>query len=356
MELFELNTILLIGIICLLGLLSDILGSKTALPRVSFLILIGVALGPSLLGVLHQEFIDNWFETITTISLGMIGFLIGQQFTIHSLQKIGKETFIIAFAKIGITFILMSFALVLVGVPFSYAFVLASIASATAPAAIYEIIHELKIHNSFTKTLLRIVAFDDILALLLFSFVLAFVSIGVSDHWYNMIGHGFLEVFGSLFLGFIVGYPIAKITGRLSGGEPVMVEALGSVFVVCGLAIMLELSAMASAMAMGSAVATFAKHHTKPFHAIQNIEWPFMVLFFLLAGASLHLESFWQIGFVGLVYIIFRVIGFYIGAKVSRTYFKSASWSSNWDGTFSISNTSRSRYYTACYIRNNTFF
>lgn len=317
---FEPNTLLLIGIIFLLGLLSDILGSKTALPRVSFLIIIGVVLGPNLLGFFHQTFVDNWFETITTISLGMIGFLIGQQFTLKALQNMGKQTFIIALSKVGFSFVLLSVTLYMAGVSFAYALVLASIASATAPAAIYEIIHELKLHNRFTKTLLRVVAFDDILALLLFSLVLSFVSIGVSQSWYDTLFHGFFEVFGSLILGFILGYPIAKITGRLSGGEPVMVEALGSVFVVCGLAVMFELSSILATMAMGSAVATFAKHHKRPFHAIENIEWPFMVLFFLFAGASLHLESFSHIGMIAAIYIIVRVVSFYVGTLIAAKY------------------------------------
>jgi Kef-type K+ transport system membrane component KefB len=320
MELLERNTILLIGIIFLLGLLSDILGSKTVLPRVSFLILLGVFLGPDLFGLFPQAFVDNWFEVITTISLGMIGFLLGQQFTFQTLQNIGKQIFILTFFKVGIAFLLITTALYVAGVPFAYALVLGSIASATAPAAIYEVIHEVKIHNDFTRTLLRVVAFDDILALLLFSLVLAFVSIGPESTWYTMIGYGFLEVIGSLGLGYIIGYPIAKITGRLSSGEPMMVEALGSVFVVCGLAIAFDLSAILSTMAMGSAVATFAKHHKKPFHAIKNIEWPFMVLFFLLAGASLHLESFFHIGLIGVVYIVFRIGGFYLGIKVASRY------------------------------------
>ena len=42
---------------------------------------------------------------------------------------------------------------------------------------------------------------------------------------------------------------------------------------------------------MGSIVASLASHHDRPFHAIEGIEWPFLILFFVLAGASAHVEA-----------------------------------------------------------------
>lgn len=39
-------------------------------------------------------------------------------------------------------------------------------------------------------------------------------------------------------------------------------------------------------MTLGCTVANLAKHHKHAFHAIEGIDWPFMVLFFILAGAD----------------------------------------------------------------------
>ena len=55
-------------------------------------------------------------------------------------------------------------------------------------------------------------------------------------------------------------------------------------------------------------VANFAEHHTRPFHEIEHIEWPFMVLFFVLSGASLHLGTVGQIGAIGIAYIVLRTV------------------------------------------------
>lgn len=67
-------------------------------------------------------------------------------------------------------------------------------------------------------------------------------------------------------------------------------------------------------MVLGCLVANMARHHMRPFHAIEGIEWPFMILFFILAGASLHAETLLQIGVVGSAYIILRIIGRLLGA------------------------------------------
>jgi Kef-type K+ transport system membrane component KefB len=69
-------------------------------------------------------------------------------------------------------------------------------------------------------------------------------------------------------------------------------------------------------MAMGGTVASLAKHHNRPFHAIEGIDWPFMILFFVLAGASLEIEAIYDVGAVTVIYVLSRCIGIYIGTRL----------------------------------------
>lgn len=310
------DLILFLGIIFFLGLASDILARRTAVPRVTFLILIGIVIGPAGIDLLPQVFLSEWFDTITTVALGMIGFLLGQQFTLPALRQAGAVVFAIALGKVLMAFVLITAVLILIDVPVAAALILGSIASATAPAAIYEVVHEMGIVSRFSKTLLAVIALDDILAMLLFSLVLAGVGASAHSGIHMMFASGLAEIFGSLLLGYVVGYPVAKVTGRVREGEPSMVEAMGSVFLICGLAQWLDLSPILAAMAMGSAVTAFATHHARPFHEIDNIQWLFMILFFLFAGASLRIEALQGIGLIGLVYIVARIAGFYLGARL----------------------------------------
>jgi Kef-type K+ transport system membrane component KefB len=76
----------------------------------------------------------------------------------------------------------------------------------------------------------------------------------------------------------------------------------------------LGVSFLLASMVLGSVVANLARHHARPFHAIEGIEWPFMILFFVLAGASLHVEALYQIGLVGAAYILLRIMGRLFGS------------------------------------------
>ena len=90
-------------------------------------------------------------------------------------------------------------------------------------------------------------------------------------------------------------------------------------FLCGGLALYLGVSFLLAAMVMGAAVANLATHHDRPFHAIEGIEWPFIILFFVLAGASLELETLLQLGTIGSAYVILRIIGRLLGGWLGGT-------------------------------------
>ena len=131
---------------------------------------------------------------------------------------------------------------------------------------------------------------------------------------------GFREIAGALLLGVTIGIPTAYLTGRLDPGEPTLAEALGVVFLCGGLALWLQVSFLLAAMALGATVASLARHHRRPFHAIEGIEWPFMILFFfLLAGASIQFEVLGALGTLVVAYISLRAVGIVLGATAGST-------------------------------------
>jgi Kef-type K+ transport system membrane component KefB len=107
---------------------------------------------------------------------------------------------------------------------------------------------------------------------------------------------------------------MAYITGRLKPGEPTQAEALGLVLLCGGLAEWLQVSYILAGMVLGTTVANLAAHHRRPFTAIEGIEWPFMILFFILAGASINIQAVQATSLLGISYILLRLIGRVIGA------------------------------------------
>jgi Kef-type K+ transport system membrane component KefB len=83
-------------------------------------------------------------------------------------------------------------------------------------------------------------------------------------------------------------------------------------------------------MVAGALIVNFASHHTHVFHEIEHIQWPLMIVFFILAGASLELGSVKALGLVGLSFIALRVasrlMGGWIGAYFAGPHPKSGTF------------------------------
>ena len=324
--------LLSLGGIFLVGQAMSTLGHRTALPRVTLLLIFGIVIGKEVLNIIPLIF-SQWFEVIADMTLLMVGFLIGGKLTMHSLKNGMNKIIWISVCAAAFTAVFVSLGLMWLGVAKELAILLGCIASATAPAATLDVVLESGGETSFSKLLVSIVALDDAWALLLFGIGLAvasFITGHVSDG--SSILMALKDIGGAVILGTLIGLPAAYLTGRLKPGEPILTEALGLVFICGGLALWLEVSFLISSIVMGAIVVNFANHHDYPFHAIENIEWPFMVIFFVLAGASIELKLLGEIGLIGAVYICCRILGKIIGANIGGRFSRADQKVKSWMG------------------------
>ena len=301
----------------MLGIATDAIGKRTHLPRVTLLLLFGILIGTHGLNIIPTVFIDN-YAIIADIALVMIGFLVGGKLTINLIQKEGREVIIIAAFAVVLTTIVVTSGLLLLGVPPEIAIVLGCISSATAPAATLDVVMESDYRSQFVDRLIAIVALDDLLGLLLFSLALAILTNtgGAADYDSSVLITSVIEIGGAILLGIVIGLPAAFLTGKAKPGQPLFAEAVGLILICGGMAKWLGVSHLISAIVMGAVVTNYAKHHEYAFHEIKNIEWSFMVLFFTLAGASMHIVSLQEISLLLISYILLRTIGKLVGGNM----------------------------------------
>lgn len=308
---------IIIGLLLVFSLAANWLGKATRTPRVTLLILLGFAIGPSGLDAFagaHQ----TWLEIFASLALSMLGFLLGGRLTVASLREQGTLITVLSVGATLITLIVVFAGLTLLGLPIHIALILGALATATDPAATLDVIEETGLSNRFTDNVVGIVTLDDVWGLMAFSLCVAmtFGIAGDAQGWSTLL-HGLREVAGSILLGAALGVPLAFITGRIQEGAPTLVEALGAILLCSGIAIQLELSYLLACMSMGTVVSNLARHHRYPFHAIEGIEWPFMLLFFVLAGAAFDWTSLAHIGWLGLAFILLRGLGKIMGGCLS---------------------------------------
>jgi Kef-type K+ transport system membrane component KefB len=322
-------TLVSLGALLLVGMLADEIGHRTRLPRVSLLILCGLAAGPSGFNILPDQFAD-FYELLAVLALSMVAFLLGGKLSRIKLHNSGRKIVIVSLCAVIVTALVVTGGLVLLGQGLGAALVLGAMATATAPAATQDVIRQTGAKGPFTDILYGVVALDDAWSLILFAFCLVAAQIvsGIGDNGFLL--HAAWEVFGAIGLGAAIGFPGAFLTGRLRAGDPTLSEALGVVFLTAGLALWLEVSFLLAGIVCGAVVVNFARHHNRPFHEIEHIEWPFMILFFFLAGSMLHLETLTELGVVGLAYVVLRlfarVVGGLIGGRAAGLSARQRFW------------------------------
>ncbi|MEH6523886.1 cation:proton antiporter domain-containing protein [Sulfitobacter sp.] len=180
--------------------------------------------------------VDALTDNITVMALTLVALLLGGSLKLGTLKSHGVDILVISAAIVLLTLGCVTTGLTLLGVDFSLAVVLASIATATAPAATMDVIKKRGISNRFTQIITGIVAIDDAWGLLTFSLCLAIAShlTGGTD---PVAVAALYEIGGALFLGLMIGLPAAFLTSRIEQGEPLQIEELAVGFLTAGLAV-----------------------------------------------------------------------------------------------------------------------
>ena len=306
------TVLIALGVLFLGGLALERVGRIVHVPRVTLLILLGVALGPPVLDILPLD-IDEASVLYAPTALTMVAFLLGGALDRETLVAHGRDILVLSIAVVIVSGIVVSVGLFLVGAPLVVALLLGAISAATDPAATSDVVQQSGRVGPFSRRLLGIVAIDDAWGLIYFSVALTAANVSVGHAAGDALLLGLYEVGGAIVLGIAVGLPAAYLTGRIKPGEPTLIEALGVVFLTAGTALYLDLSFLLAGMVCGAIVVNVARHHERPFNEIGHIEWPFLLLFFVMAGASLDLDALGGVGPLAIAYICLRGTGRILG-------------------------------------------
>ena len=299
-------TFMALGALFLAGLAADALGHRTALPRVTLLLGIGIAAGGSGLDLVPETARDAYpFLSVTALS--MVAFLLGGTLKLETLADHGRAILLVSLAIVLATIAGVGGGLWALGVAPGTALVLGAIATATAPAATVDAINQSGARGGFVETLRGIVAVDDAWGMVAFALAVVAAQVLAGADGNGMLAGAAWEIGGALAIGVALGLPGAALTGRLEPGEPSLTEALGLVFLAAGLSLWLEASFLLAAMTTGAVIVNRARHHARPFHEIEHVQWPFMILFFVLAGAALEVEALAEIGVLGAAFVLLRI-------------------------------------------------
>ena len=336
-----------LSIALLAGLLLSRLAKIVKLPAVTAYLISGVLIGPFVLGALGIPGIGitskqiEGFGLISDLALGFIAFSMGNEFRLSQLKKIGKQATIIGVLQALITTVVVDIALIALHfampntLSIPAAIVLASVATATAPAATLMVVKQYKAKGPVTDVLLPVVALDDAVGLVVFAISFGIArsmgTAGVSP--LAIILEPLIEIVLSLLLGFVMGLLFTLCEKYFHSRSKRMAVSVTFVMMTVAISslkfevggIHIAFSSLLACMMLGTVFCNICEVSEELMDRADRWTTPVLILFFVISGAELDLSVFtqWTVVVVGIVYIIARSLGKYYGANISARITKS---------------------------------
>jgi len=318
-----------IAVIFLGAILGGRLAALCRVPRITGYLLTGLLAGPSFAELLHlpalisTENLDQ-LQVLADITLALILMNIGGQFRIEHLRRWKSRIVIFSLCESGNTFLLVASGTLLINFFFLqhtlpgmslwqtsilFALFLGIISIATAPAATLMVVREYEAEGPLTNTVLTLVGLNNLLAVIAFNVVSHFMlqpDSTLIDLLY--------ETAGPLVLGSFIALLLSLWMQRLELKSELKLLVLGGVMALLGLCFLLKLDPLLASLALGIVWANSSPRWQALNDAVREIDYPLYVVFFVIAGANLHLNTLAHLGLLGLGYVLLRSLGKIFGA------------------------------------------
>ena len=337
------RTLLSLSVAVLVGLLMTRVAKPLKLPSVTAYLVAGVLIGPYCLGLLGIQGLGfptrqdvESLSLISDVALGFIAFSIGSEFRLSELKKTGRQAFVIGVLQALAATFLVDLALIVVclitkgKLSIAQAITLGAIATATAPAATLMVVRQYKAKGPLVDLLLPIVALDDAVGLVVFA-----VSFGIakalntnSFDIISIVVDPLFEIVCSLVLGAFGGWVLTKLETLFNSNTNRLNMTIALVFLVSALAmaefkigpVTIGFSSLLTCMMLGTLFCNLCPLSEEIMAKADRWTSPLFAAFFVISGAELDLGVFNVL--IGVVYILTRSLGKYLGAHYSAKLMK----------------------------------
>ncbi len=304
--------------------------SKIKLPSILGWLIAGMLLGPYSFSLIPADLIKaEGYQDIIHVLECAVGLMIGTELVWRRMKQYGKALIITTLSQSLCTFLLVSAAFSIVfalcDVPVYLAFLFGGIALATAPAPALSIVREFKTDGPVTRTLIPMAALDDMVGVAVFFTTIAIVARSVSGAampvWIIP-----MIILLPLLVGAVTGIPAGFLLRKKKNKAITLGILIGMILVTAAIGFLcntyLMPSPMLNFMLMGMAFsAAFSNIVSEDrlveivadFNPILSVS---MIIVILNLGAPLDYHAILGAGAFTALYIVFRAVGKYFGARI----------------------------------------
>jgi Kef-type K+ transport system membrane component KefB len=287
----QLSQPVLFGALLVLGLLAgEAVRRYAALPRIVGYVLAGVLLGPQATNLLSADALLE-SRLLIDLSLGLILFELGFRLDFAWLRR-NPWLFATALAESLFCFAAIHLTLLWFGFQPLLAAAAAAIGTATSPAVVMVVAHELRAEGQVTERMLLFTAVNSLFAYLALTLLLPFLPDRASASWEDALVHPVYLVIGSVLAGLIASLLLLRLgawIGQREEGQFVLL--VGAVVLTVGVAHTLKLSVLLTLLTLGMLSRNLDRRHVLLPLRFGHGGQLFFVVLFVLTGASLEFAS-----------------------------------------------------------------
>ncbi|MGE0793426.1 MAG: cation:proton antiporter [Candidatus Woesearchaeota archaeon] len=316
----ETQLLINLGILIFFSILGGIISTKLKQPFVLGLLLIGTIIGPNLLGFIKDyTLIDIFIEFGAILFL----FIVGMEFSLNKIMKIGVKGLIVSILKVGIMFFIGFLMMILFKFDIVTATFTGVMLSFSSTMIITNVLKQKKLINrSEIPLLITVLVLEDVFGVIALIFFRAMKESGTKA-LINSLEHLILSL-TILILAYII---VSKFAEKIitwihnnTNDEMILFTSLLLCSAFALLAYYLKLSPSAGAFLAGSIISNFKE--AKSFHnSIKPYNFMFTAFFFISMGMMINLNAVWENIFLIILLTISIGLGLTIAVGIVTKIF-----------------------------------
>lgn len=297
------------------------------LPKLTGYIATGIVIGPAVLGMITEEVVSS-LKIVNGMAVALIAMTAGVELELRAMRPLFRAIKWLTLTAVLGTAGLLTIAVVLVhgllpfmsGMPIgallAVSAMLAVVMVAQSPAVVVALRDEMEADGPVARTVLGVVVIADLLVIFLFAVTssVAKAVLGGRADLFQTLGALAWELLGSLVIGAAIGWVLSLYLRKVKGSAALFILTVA--FVIAEVGQRLHFDPLLVALAAGILVrnATPAGHELH--RQIETSGPPVYILFFAVAGATLHLNVLAIVGVPAVIFVIVRGAGFIVGSRM----------------------------------------